>query len=123
MATIEFTIEKRHTLQSSNIAVQLNGQTVTQEMCTQAQAQIDALNSDCVTKRQLCTVFELTSDDLRFVSYVVPVVASQEEIKIDVVLKTDFLKDDQTTTEVVSTLNFATRQPPVEVCECNRTIV
>lgn len=118
VATMEFTLDGGHNLEELHILV--NGIDVQVEnYCTSKQAEISEKleESTCLTRYPLCEPQTLSSDNMVWVTVVVPVVSTPEsgERKIDVMLKTIYTENGKSSS-TISSLNFATRQPPVKAC-------
>lgn len=119
VAHIEFTLDVGHVI--DNMFVNVNGQEIQNE-CAQVQAQINTQleTPTCLTKYPICQNQIITSENLIWVSTVVPVLGDVNNVNIDILLKTNYTDLAGVTISALSSLNFVTNQPPSEVCRASQ---
>lgn len=118
IATVEFLLAPNQQIVSLDAT--LNDVSISEALCSDMQHKVLLLNdTQCLTKYKLCDIITYVSADSQvWATTVLPVPTSQ----VDVVSKTlnILLKTTDTSTtphrNVVSTLNFASRQAPQESC-------
>lgn len=119
VAHVEFTLDVGHVIDEMFITV--NGQEITNQ-CAQVQEQINTQlqTPTCLTKYPICQDQIITSENLIWVSTVIPVLGDVNKVNIDVLLKTNYTDSSGVTISALSSLNFVTNQPPSEVCRASQ---
>lgn len=119
LATIEFLLSPGHVLDRLDMTV--NSIPITEEMCSNMQHKILSLNqSACITRYQLCkSVLYTSAEGQQWATLVLPipaVIASEAEKNINILMQTNYTTASKLR-QVVSVMNFASRQPPQQACE------